>query len=99
MKSLLDSNTQAIAVVEQTLPHDLSKDAMNALAEADIDSARLMPRERFEGGDSERTGTEIEERRAPDAGPHYIIKKNTFYEVMLEYCLFENEDQEARIAA
>lgn len=59
-----------------------------------------MPRENCEGGDSERTSNDNTERRgAPDSQPQYIIKKNTFYEVMLEYCLFENDDQEAKVAA
>lgn len=32
-------------------------------------------------------------------GQQYLIKKNTFFEVMLDYCFFENDDTAAQIAS
>ena len=32
-------------------------------------------------------------------GTQYLIKKNTFYEVMLDYCFFDNDDAAAKVAA
>ena len=80
MKSLLDSNSHAIVLVEKD------------------DSAGGSMSDQLEGGDDQIV--EAPQAQVSAGGARYMImKKIPFFEVLLDYCFFDNDDSAARTAA